>query len=287
MPRHSIAPTLLPVLLTGIVACSGGDPEPATAPRPTPTAPPASPTAMTTLRTDWEAVVTLQRLDSLVLTLADGRRQVQRLGRTARFTLRIGRDNSFSVRLDTLALQPASPDAARDATGAVYSGKLGAYGRIEGFAVSKNAPLALEMGNAVRAMLPRIPRAGIRPGSTWSDTTTGTIRVDIFRTDDRRITRWSAGERTTREGLNVLPVRMREEFEQLGRGMQSGRELTMTAQGSGIAVYYLTPDGRIDGASFSDSASKLITIPVTRQSIPTIHFTRTVLRFLPPRDDRR
>jgi hypothetical protein len=74
---------------------------------------------------------------------------------------------------------------------------------------------------------------------------------------------------------------LREEFEQIGRGTSSGREMTMTAQGSRTGAYFLTPDGRVERAAMVDSIAKLITIPSTKQSIPTMQYTRTQISYTP------
>ncbi|HQW67671.1 MAG TPA: hypothetical protein PLJ23_11575, partial [Gemmatimonadales bacterium] len=58
----------------------------------------------------------LEQRDSLVLTLPNGSKQVQRLGRQARFTLTVANGN-FTVRLDSLRLAPASEEVSREAVG--------------------------------------------------------------------------------------------------------------------------------------------------------------------------
>jgi hypothetical protein len=58
---------------------------------------------VTRLTTQWQSRVLLQQRDSLVLTLPNGTKQVQRLGRHAGFTLTVANGN-FTVRLDSLQL---------------------------------------------------------------------------------------------------------------------------------------------------------------------------------------
>ncbi|MBK7594997.1 MAG: hypothetical protein IPJ11_07060 [Gemmatimonadetes bacterium] len=84
-----------------------------------------------------------------------------------------------------------------------------------------------------------------------------------------------------REGIRVIPVQVREAFEQIGRGSSAGRNMTMTAQGVRSAQYYMTLDGRVEVATVVDSAAKLITIPGSQQSIPTMQYSRTLIRFRP------
>lgn len=270
---------VLPVLVT---ACAGGTPPSAT-PAPSPNR--SASNAAVAIRRDWTSVVTLDRDDSLVITLPGGAIQIQRQGQSARFILTLT-PGAIRVRLDDLTLRPALGDAANEVIGTVWTGRVNSNGRVDGLQASRGTPLAEEIGNTVRMMLPRLVSGIVRPNQSWSDSSSGPTRVDIFRATEQRTSRWSSGERTPRDGITVIPIRLREDFEQLGRGSQSGRQMTMTAQGRRTGTYYLTLDGRVDGAVLQDSVAKLITIPESRQSIPTMQHSRTVLRYLAPNTGR-
>ena len=69
-------------------------------------------------------------------------------------------------------------------------------------------------------------------------------------------------------------------FEQVGKGSQGGREMTMTAQGVRSSSYYVTILGRVDQVVHRDSIAKFITIPAGRQTIPTTQIVRVELRAL-------
>lgn len=276
MHRHHHHALLLAGLL-GAAACSKSTP-PATRPAPR-DATPARPAA-TRLTTQWQSRVLLEQRDSLVLTLPNGSKQVQRLGRQARFSLTVANGN-FTVRLDSLRLAPASEEVSREAVGATWTGKLGAFGRLEAMSASKGGMLVEELTTVVAALLPTLPRGGASAGEVWADTTRRTIRVEIFRAEDRRIARWRANTVTEIQGLRLVPVQLREEFEQIGRGVSSGREMNMTAQGSRTGTYFMTLDGRVERAVLVDSITKLITIPSSRQSIPTMQFSRTQINYTP------
>lgn len=276
MHRHHHQALLLAGLL-GAAACSKSTP-PVTRPAPR-DATPARPAA-TRLTTQWQSRVLLEQRDSLVLTLPNGSKQVQRLGRQARFSLTVANGN-FTVRLDSLRLAPASEEVSREAVGATWTGKLGAFGRLEALSASKGGMLVEELTTVVAALLPTLPRGGASAGEVWADTTKRTIRVEIFRAEDRRIARWRANTATEIQGLRLVPVQLREEFEQIGRGVSSGREMNMTAQGSRTGAYFMTLDGRVERAVLVDSITKLITIPSTRQSIPTMQYSRTQINYTP------
>lgn len=277
MRRHDHHHALLFAGLLGAAACSKAPP-PAT--RPAAGAATPARAAATRLTTQWQSRVLLEQRDSLVLTLPNGTTQVQRLGRQAHFTLTLS-NGSFTVRLDTLQLAPASAEVSRDAVGTTWTGKLGAFGRLEALASSKGGILVEELTTTVASLLPSLPRGGAMAGEVWADTTKRIIRVEIFRADDRRIARWRANPATDIQGLRLVPIQLREEFEQIGRGTSAGREMTMTAQGSRTGAYFLTLDGRVERAILVDSIAKLITIPSSRQSIPTMQYSRTQISYTP------
>ena len=261
--------------LLALAACNRSAPEPAPRPAPRPT--PAAPSTVT-LRREWSTVVVMERDDSIVLTLPDGNRQTQRQTRTARFTMTLT-PGAIRVSLDALTLRPALGDVANEVVGTTWTGRVSGSGRISSLQASRGTPLAEELGGVVETLLPRLADGTVRPGLTWSDSASGPVRVDIFRGTEHRSSRWTSGERTLRDGVEVIPVRVRESYEQLGRGSQSGRQMTMTAQGRRIGTYYVTLDGRIDAATMQDSVAKFITIADTRQSIPTMQYARTSFRY--------
>jgi hypothetical protein len=110
--------------------------------------------------------------------------------------------------------------------------------------------------------------------------------VDIFSANERRTAAWTAGSLSVRSGGQVIPVRLREDFEQLGDGQQSGRRMTMTSQGRRSGTYYVTQNGQVSSARLDDSVAMLISIPSSKQVVPTIRYGRTVVRFVPVNDDR-
>ena len=83
----------------------------------------------------------MQRIDSLVLTLPDGTRQVQRLERLALFAVEIGSNNRYTVTLDSLAMRPAANQAIAAAIGTQWTGMVSGGGQIEGLRISRSTPL--------------------------------------------------------------------------------------------------------------------------------------------------
>lgn len=276
-------PLLTLVALAGAAGCGGASASPGrrpTTPAPAREQPTARPSNVASLTTSWESRVLFQQRDSLVLTLPNGAKQVQSIGRDLQFTLML-RNGTLSVRLDTMVLFPSAPGLASEAIGTVWTAKLGAFGRLEDLSPSKSGILVEEISTAVAALIPRLPRGGATIGQSWSDTTDRSLRVEIFRAQEKRTASWRAQRATEGDGIRVIPIEFRELFEQIGQGTSANRQMKMTAQGSRSGTYYITADGRVDRAGMADTIAKLITIPESRQSIPTMQYSRTLIRYRP------
>jgi hypothetical protein len=268
----SIARSLL--IATLMAACShqppANEPAPEAGPRPN----------GISLRDGWHATVLVQRDDSIILTLPSGDRQLQRFERNAGFSLMMDGDGRVSLRLDSLTFRPRTGNGQGPAVGATWAGRA-SDARVNAMRVTGGGDPAAELTAVVRNLLPRLPAGGVHARMTWADSSTGDVRVDVFKASEHRTAAWSAGALTQRAGTGVLPVLVREEFEQLGDGQQGGRKITMTSQGRRSGTYYLTTDGRVSGAQLEDSVAMLISIPDTRQVVPTMRYARTIVRFIP------
>jgi hypothetical protein len=228
----------------------------------------------------WHATVLVQRDDSIILTLPSGDKQLQRFDRRAGFTLAMDGDGSVSLRLDSLTLRPRTGTAPAVPMGVTWTGRA-SDAHVDALRVSGGGDPAAELTAVVRSLLPRLPAGGVHARMRWADSSTGNVRVDIFKASEHRTAAWSSGAISDRPGGRVLPVLVREDFEQLGDGQQDGRRLTMTSQGRRSGTYYLTSDGRVSGAQLDDSVAMLISIPATKQVVPTMRYGRTTVRFIP------
>lgn len=229
------------------------------------------------LRSDWHATAHLERTDSIVLTLPSGDHQLQRYTRRAVFAIDIAPDGHVMVRLDSFVTTPAET-SHDDPIGAVWTDDL-SNSRINGLHLAQGGDAAARLTRMVRDLLPTLPSGGAQSNTTWSDSSEGSVRVDVFNANERRADTWGAGILTQHDGTAVLPVRMHESFEQLGDGSESGTRMTMTAQGHRSAVYYVTRAGQLTSAEVNDSVSMLISIPSNKQVVPTQRFARTFVRY--------
>lgn len=229
------------------------------------------------LQSDWHATAHLERTDSIVLTLPSGDHQLQRYTRRAVFAIDIAPDGHVLVRLDSLVTTPPEQGHA-DPIGAIWTDDL-SDSRIDRLHLEQGGDPASRITRMVRDLLPTLPSGGAQSNTTWSDSSAGSVRVDVFNANERRTDTWVAGALTQHDGGAVLPVRMHESFEQLGDGSESGTKMTMTAQGRRTAVYYVSRAGRLTSAEVNDSVSMLISIPSNRQVVPTQRFARTLVRY--------
>lgn len=255
-----------------LAACAGAPP----------VAPPLQPIGGPTISVEknWHVRVLVERDDSIVLVLPSGDRQLQQFHRSAVFTLGTDGDGTVSLRLESLTVLPTDVAAHATPLVAAWTGRADDT-RVNALHVSAGGALADELTALVRNLLPRFPAGGAHAQTTWTDSAAGKLRVDIFTANERRAATWTAG-RFNRDATGTsLAVRVRENYEQLGTGWQGGQKITMTSQGSRSGLYYSTNNGRLTSAQLTDSANMLISIPDTRQVVPTRRYSRASVRFIP------
>ena len=247
-----------------------------------PLAPAARPNAGPTisLQENWHAKVLVERDDSIILTLPSGNRQLQQFHRSAAFTLGVAGDGTVSLRLDSLTMRPPGEGGHATPLRAVWTGRADDP-RVIAFRVSAGGSFADELTAVVRNLLPRFPAGGAHAQTTWTDSAAGRVRVDIFTAKERRVATWTAGTLRHDAKGTSLTLQVRENYEQLGRGSQGGQSMTMTSQGRRSGIYYSTVGGRLTSAQLTDSTIMLISLPDTRQVVPTLRFGRASVRFIP------
>lgn len=263
------------VIALALSACASSPPRS----QPAPTPPLAVRGARSiTLKENWRATVIVDRDDSIILTLPSGDHQLQHFARHAGLTLLVDGGGKYSLRLDSMTVRPRNAGDSV-ASGASWNG-VTSDDRFNPLRVSQGGDAADRFSSVIRGVMPRLPAAGVHAEQRWSDTASGTVRMDIFNAQERRTSQWTVGAAVDRGSGRVLPIRVREDFEELGDGSQGGRKMSMTAQGRRSGTYYLTSDGRVGSAQLSDSVAMLISIPSTKQVVPTIRYGRTSVRFI-------
>jgi hypothetical protein len=270
--RHLIVGWLVVAAST---ACAGKA-TPIATPRPTGNAP-TRPGARL-MPALWRSRVQFDRSDSIVLTLPAGATQVQRMTRRAVFTLTVGPESAVTVRLDSLTMSPAPEATAHSVVGTVWTGRMLGT-RVVWRATAATDPVIEGLRLDLEGLFPSLPSGGVVAGTRWADTSTIRGRVDIFETSQRVVMKWTAGSDTTLAGTSVLPLRATGELEQSGTGSGAGVAMTMTGQGSRSVTYYMSKIGQIRLITKKDSMSVLISIPSSRQLVPTIRLIRSRASF--------
>ncbi len=266
----------VPLLFVAALACHSAGAPPAVLPKTNPVSTDA-PLPTVALTSEWSTGISFVRRDSIILSLGNGQRTVEKRERSAQFAVKLTA-GMISIRLETLAFTPAVPIPG-NTIGTTWNGRVDANGRISQLRSSHDDAMTLEVERMIAQMLPHLPRAGATIGSSWKDTTSGKVHIDVYQTDEWKYSTWSVGTPAKVNALQLTPVTVRESFEQLGKGSVADRSTTMSAQGGGGGTWYLTAIGRVDHAELSDSAAKLVTISGTRDPIATMEYTRTTIRY--------
>ena len=234
-------------LLLGILVMVG-----ACANEPPKTEPAAGPAGAIRLRAGWKSTVIAERVDSIALMLPSGVRQLQHSAQRASFTVTVAANGKVTARLDSTTSTP--PDSG------------------------DGAPDILALG---RRLVPSIPGRGIEPRSKWVDSASETARTGVFTVKERRTVGWSAGA----ERGQTVPVRSREDFEQVGGGKRYSAQMTYTSNGSRSDTYYVKTDGTVTAATLVDSVTMTIGFPGSREVVSGVRVSRTQVRFVPVRGD--
>lgn len=233
--------------------------------------------ATISLRPDWRATVVAVRADSTVLTMPSGAKQRQTTAERVTFTLATATDGAISIRLDS-ATRDGQPMHTR-AIGAVWSVTAG-DGAVDAVRLQHGNDDARVFTALVRDLVPMIPAGGAHLASRWVDSASGTVRVDVFNANEHSRSDWSIDMPVRRDTHEAIPLHVDQSFEQFGSGSANGERLTMTSQGRRTGTWYLDADGTVTSAQLRDSTAMMISVPASRQVVPTIRVARTTLRYL-------
>ena len=230
-------------ILLGLLVTVG-----ACANQPPHTEPDARPIGSIRLRAGWQSSVIAERFDTIALMLPSGERQLQHSSQRASFTVTVAANGTATAHLDsTSSTPPDSGDGAAD---------------------------ILALG---RRLIPAVLVRGIEPRSNWVDSASETARTGVFTVKERRTVGWSAGT----ERNQTVPIRAREDFEQVGGGQRYTTEMTYTSNGSRSNTYSVKTDGTIAAGMLVDSVTMTIGFPGSREVVSGIRVSRTVIRFIP------
>ncbi len=197
----------------------------------------------------------------------------------------IGYPTTFTV--DSIVADSGTPTQIKDnldrAKRLVFSGRVASGGEFVNGVPSDNAAAQslIQLLGGFRDFLPRIPRAGLELGTTWSDTLDrsqkgGGRDVTFHTVVQGRATAWEdyAGTRSLRLAGTVS-------YTVAGTAQTAGQPVQIAGQGTGTGVSFIAADGRFMGAESRDSANLTYRFLNEGVTLPVVQVTRTTVAVLP------
>lgn len=263
-----------PILL---VSCQPPSP-PVTTPTPPRDAPLVTTPGVVRLLPDWERQMVLVQEDSILVTAGNGDRQLELRRHRAVIRVSLRRGDSLRVVLDSLVRTPAATPVPAGLIGTVWTARIGREGETTDLTPDRRTEMTDDLSAVFRLLLPPIPPRGVSAGMRWSAPLARQANVHVFRVTESGQGAWEVGTEERDGPLRLLPMTLRENYEQIGSGTQGGRSMTMTAQGVRRIAWRLRFDGLVDHAEIRDSSANLITIQGTRQAVPAVEIRNTRLQ---------
>lgn len=195
-----------------------------------------------------------------------------------------GRENEpLEVVLQSLAagagtvLAVSSLDSA---AGSRWQVTLGPSGPAGGTIGEPRSILAEQMWVVGGLLLPQLPQNGVRPGDSWSDSTTYRLKVDAFDATESAV-------RTSRAGPaeGGVMVEATEQLRRSGNTSQGGQSMSLSGAGTRWLTYSFTLPGVVASLSARDSLDLRVRVEATGQLIPVRYRAALTarLRGVPPR----
>ena len=180
-----------------------------------------------------------------------------------------------SLRPDSMLGVPKEVvDSARGASASAF---LSAAGRVSNIKAHSDNPIAAGVFPLLNTIFPRM-KAGAKVGDAWTDTLDYTSpsgqsgNVSI-----RMVANWVVMPDEMREGQKARKVQAAYSLAQSGQLSSPAGEMTLAGTGTGSATYWLSADGHLSGAQFSETGASTISsaqlpapIPVKSTSTVTV-----------------
>jgi hypothetical protein len=214
----------------------------------------------------------LARRDSIVATMPTGEAQMQLLGRTAFVTVTwVAADTGTrlttqvdSVVADTgLTSFTASIDSAR---GLRWTALRLPNGRLTALSGGRGSLVGDQIRDQLQLLFPVLPPEGVKPGATWTDSTTQPTRVSAFEANETALT--SSVAATTAAGGGVLEIVAVRTRTASGEGTQFSQPMTVQGSGADSLTYHLAPDGRVLDVAGNRYTDLVVQLPSIGQSVP-------------------
>lgn len=151
--------------------------------------------------------------------------------------------------------------------------------------IPSDSNTAASLGNLLprfRSFFPRLPGGGIRPDTSWTDSTTTTDGAGGTSITTHSLSRRAATTFEDRGGIRALRIEVASTYQFNGTGQQSGAAFTIDGSGTGSGIQFLAVDGRYLGGESHDSTTMTIDLPMQGITIPRRQTAHTIVSALMP-----
>lgn len=269
--------------LAALGGCAAGA-APATRPAARPAAAPGAPTADPAevkaaaipryVAADERYLVT--QADSLTLSYPSGtQRQILQHQSALRLVLREAPAGGFtvSIRLDSVRAVELPRDSLLAGDGLLWTGRLGADGRLGALTASKPVPLAEQLVRpALAALFLPLPEGGVRPGAAWRDSVVQPRRLLNLDVQETAVT-----DRSALPALDGVRVTGSAALTAAGKGAAFGQELELAAAGVRREAHELVLPGVVATATRRDSLAVEVSVPSVGQTVPATRISTLLL----------
>lgn len=187
-----------------------------------------------------------------------------------------------SILADSATMLPPTVDL-QSARGLRYDGRLSPSGRLidprpSDAAVAKNLA---QLFGGFRTFFPKLPSAGVAPGSTWSDSTEATDTTGTAVVVDRSVSHYATGDWESPSGVRQLGIQVSGDFTVSGSGAAGGATFALSGTGTHAGRLLFSAAGRFLGGNTVDSAGIVITFDPQGMAIPRHQVSHTTIAVLP------
>lgn len=231
------------------------------------------------------ARIVITRQDTAAMQLAVGTQQ-QTFDRTMYFTSiaeRAGEGHRVTFVLDSVRAAAGTfypADSIQAAEGSRWTATLHPTGRLADLQLDtlrgrRRSAVGEQAMRMLEILYPVTPEAGVRGDASWTDSVRNRYQAGGLDVTERGLVRYRAAP-----GADGFEVTGEGRMTQEGTGTQFGQQLEMSGDGTRRVVYRIDGDGRLLGATGSDSAELEIIVPAVGQTVPVSQsgaFTATVV----------
>ncbi len=213
----------------------------------------------------------LLRRDSVVALMPSGESQTTVLGRTAYVTITwIAADSGTrltaqvdSVRADSVqGLPSAALDSAR---GARWTALRLPNGRAQNFTSGSRSLVGDQVRDQLALLFPALPLTGAAPGVSWTDSSSGPVRVSAFDAIEQALITLRAEALPSPAG--ALSIEVTRTRTASGQGTQFGQPITVSGSGVDSLSYELGPDARVLRAEGRRVTDVTVVLPAIGQQV--------------------